>query len=204
MVSTDVSGGSSSGSSSSGVRGSSGNEGSGGEGSGASTTACAARRGGEPKYLVKLPELSESGATMSPCYARCPLRALRNANKIAFVELLASALLTRARHLPPPSSLSTQTKRNWSMLSSSQPPPAMSLHADLFSTGGHCPTWAPELPYLSLVCKISRDLANEAWMKPQLTRRGGAPDSLRTQRRRRCRGRRCSLLGADVAAHKST
>ena len=34
-----------------------------------------AQLGGEPKYLVKLPELSESGATMSPCFAHCPRRA---------------------------------------------------------------------------------------------------------------------------------
>ena len=58
-----------------------------------------AQLGGEPKYLVKLPELSESGATMSPCYAKCSRRALRNAHEIAFVELLASALLTRAQGL---------------------------------------------------------------------------------------------------------
>ena len=58
-----------------------------------------AQLGGEPKYLVKLPELSESGATMSPCYAKCSRRALRNAHEIAFVELLASALLTRAQEL---------------------------------------------------------------------------------------------------------
>ena len=53
-----------------------------------------AQLGGEPKYLVKLPELSESGATMSPCFACCPRRALRNAHEIAFVELFASALET--------------------------------------------------------------------------------------------------------------
>ena len=47
-----------------------------------------AQLGGEPKYLVKLPELSESGATMSPCFAHCPRRALRNAHEIAFVDSL--------------------------------------------------------------------------------------------------------------------
>ena len=49
-----------------------------------------AQLGGEPKYLVKLPELSESGATMSPCFAHCPRRALRNAHEIAFVDSLRS------------------------------------------------------------------------------------------------------------------
>ncbi|KOO31560.1 hypothetical protein Ctob_013847 [Chrysochromulina tobinii] len=49
-----------------------------------------AQLGGEPKYLVKLPELSESGATMSPCFAHCPRRALRNAHEIAFVDSLSA------------------------------------------------------------------------------------------------------------------
>ena len=75
-----------------------------------------AQLGGEPKYLLKLPELSESGCTMSPCFARCPLRALRNAHDIAFVELLASALLTRAQG--PPRALRNHgvvqlTERRW-------------------------------------------------------------------------------------------
>ena len=72
--------------------------------------------GGELAYLVKLPELSESGSTMSPCFARCPQRALRNALEIAFVEILASALLTRAQG--PPRALREHgvvqlTKRYW-------------------------------------------------------------------------------------------
>jgi hypothetical protein len=75
--------------------------------------------GGEPKYLVKLPELSESGATMSPCFAHCPRRALRNAHEIAFVELFASALLTRAQG--PPRALREHgvvqlTERRWPSL----------------------------------------------------------------------------------------
>ena len=59
-----------------------------------------AQLGAEPAYLVKLPELSESGSTMSPCFWRCPRRALRNAHEIAFAELFASALLTRAQGPP--------------------------------------------------------------------------------------------------------
>jgi hypothetical protein len=77
-----------------------------------------AQLGGEPKYVVKLPELSESGATCSPCFARCPLRALRNAHEIAFVELFASALLTRAQG--PPRALREHgvvqlTERRWGL-----------------------------------------------------------------------------------------
>mmetsp|Transcript_2155 Transcript_2155/g.7686 ORF Transcript_2155/g.7686 Transcript_2155/m.7686 type:complete len:615 (+) Transcript_2155:174-2018(+) len=67
-----------------------------------------------PAYLLKLPSLSESGSTLSPCFARCPHRAYWNAQEVAFVQLFAAALLARG----PPRALREHgvvqhTRRYW-------------------------------------------------------------------------------------------
>lgn len=50
--------------------------------------------------LLKLPCLSESGSTQSPCFSRCPRRALMNSHEIAFAQFFAESLLTLAEGPP--------------------------------------------------------------------------------------------------------